>query len=556
MSKSKNVPQAVADYINQAQQEMEDLISRQFIRSTLLVVISVLLFFLLYAAMSFLFRAPTNEELIERLDDSNHQISQVAQALLQSGIAPSSSLTSTRALELVLAQAGLHTDALEEVRRTQQQMPAEGLSLVQLLGGSAVLALLGYIGLQRLQNLDVEVQGLRKFMYDQIRERVAEGREVLQASVDDEVDKRFQSTHEGIEQLSREFREDTEHARKRFEKTASDAMDRIREAEEGATALFERYAWLQSPEVRTVADEISGLVSVQEDDRASARLALRRIVEQNLPGSENEFHNTHTQAMTLDDPELGLAIVDAGLRYFPDQYDLMADKARVLISLGKAREARELLEGWRQRKPREFARGWRPVVFYADAVLAGELTPEVTESLEDALDDVCRRLPQETKPWSTYSRFEAHLGRATKAEEIVVEGITHNPYSQELNYVLGELLLQQGRANQSVKYLEAALDMDYQEQYQHSVDQHSVWATLAQAYEAVDKLDEAELLYRSVGTSPEADYHIRQYARNRLAAISLRQGKAPEADSGQDEALQGLLSMLATGEATDTQEEL
>jgi tetratricopeptide (TPR) repeat protein len=557
MHESPSIPSSVADYINDIERKLEGLIKRQFAGSTILVLIAVTLFFGLYASLVFVFRVPANGRLLQQLEDSNTQLSRLSEALQRSA-AGTSTPTSPEILNTILTQADLHRQAIQDIRRTNQAIPAEGLSLIQLLGGSAILALLGYLGLQRLQNIDTEIQSLREFMFKQIKERVDEGRDVLKASVDAEVDKRFEKTRVETETITTGFRTYTEQSRSEFKQAAADATQGVAEVESRVKGLLEKYDWLSSEDVRNAANEVSQLTSVEQahmtaaklnhsGDTHSARLALRRIVEYNLLGSSDEFHNAHTEAMRMDDYPLGLAIVDAGLSYFPDQYDLMADKARVLISTGRADEARTLLEDWRGRKPLEFSRGWRPVVFYSDAILSGELTSGAIEKVETAFGDVTKRLPTQLKAWSAYAQFERDLGRLDKAEEILRESLTYNPFSQQLNYVLGELLLKQGRAQEALEFCGRALKYDNQDQFQHDVSQDAIKATLGQAYEAEGELDQAEVLYKSVLSSTDsARFHIRNYATSRLQAIAIQRGEVVTSTESNEESLSGMLQRLLT----------
>jgi len=547
----------VADYVNDIQRTLERLIKKQFAASTILILIALALFFSLYTCMAFLFRTPANGRLLQQLEDSNAQLSQLSQALRHA--APGTSPPGTPdTLNAIVAQADLHRQAIQELRRTSQTIPAEGLSLLQLLGGSAVLALLGFLGLQRLQNIDVEIQTLREFMFKQIKERVDEGRDLLRATVDTEVDKRFNETRTETENITTNFRTYTEQSRSEFQQAATEATKGVAEVEFRIKSLLEKYDWLSSEDVRSAANEISQLTSVEQahitasklnraGDTHSARLALRQIVERHLVGSEDDFHNAHTEAMRMNDPSLGLSIADAGLRYFPDQYDLMADKARVLISAGKAQEARALLEDWRGRKPHEFSRGWRPVVSYTDAILAGELTPEAIEKVESAFVDATERLAAQIKVWSTYALFESGLGRVEKAEQILRQGLGHNPFSQQLNYVLGELLLSQGRAEEAIEFVGNALRYDYQDQFQHDVSQDAIKAKFAQACEAVGQLDQAELLYKSVlvGSDP-ARFHIRSYATSRLQAIAIQRGEIAQPQDESDESIARMIHAYMT----------
>jgi len=515
-------------------------------------------------AVVVLAREPVNERLLQQLDDSSQQLYGVTEALLQTGPGGTSGVTPTLALEAAVAQANLHRQAVEELERTARQIGPEGFSLVQLAGGALGVLLIGALGLQRLQNLDSEIEGLRRSTSAGIRERVNEMRGMLAADVTQAVDKRFEATRDEMKSLTENFRTDTSDATNGFVTSAREAMHRVEESRNSLDALLARYRWLESAEMREIADEISELVSVEqahlaatrfnrEDDRRSARSALRRIVDENLPGGSKDFHNAHAEAMKMDDPQLALTIAEKGLESYPDQYDLMADRAIALISVGRVQEARTLLEDWRERKPQEFARGWRPVVFYADAAQASELTDEAVESVEAAMRYVTQRLPHESKPWAKYARFEIGLGRLERAEDILRKGLEYNRFGQELNYVLGELLLQQGRADESLEFLETALRTDYQEQYQHDVDQYAVQATLAQAYEAVGQLDKAELLYRSLASESikVVSYLIKNYAISRLQAIALQRGELPERRSDLMGAEAELFRMVARAQRAE-----
>lgn len=90
--------------------------------------------------------------------------------------------------------------------------------------------------------------------------------------------------------------------------------------------------------------------------------------------------------------------------------------------------------------------------------------------------------------------------------------------------------MKQGRVDEAKNYLEKALRVDYQMQYQPDVNQYAIRATLAQSYEACNDLDKARLLYQSIVVSNErsASRTIKDYARGRLEAIALISGSLPE----------------------------
>ncbi len=550
----RDIDPAVALQIKEAETRLSRLIRTQFLFMSIASVASVVLLVGLFALITTFTRVPTNSALLDQIEESNKQLSTIAQTILQ----PTPGITTTRALELVLAQAEIHQRAVEELRRTQQQPAPESQSLIQIIGSAAVLALLGALGLQRLQNIDTEINNLRESMYAQIEARARSIREVLGATIDDQVDKAMAKTRKDIESLTKqaevvlgEYQQQITHALNEVRQS----FDTLRNDVSAVETLLDQYPWLKSKEKFDQASRIRELSSVEQahrlavefnaiGDNISAREALREIARRELPGDADDFHNAHAEAMRMEEVSLALEIVDLGLRNYPDQYDLMADKALALRSLGRAAEARQLLEDWRQRKPEEFTRSWRPAVFYVDTFRALDLTPDAVETIESMLRQVTEKRPYEIKPWSAYAQFVSDQGRPEEAEQILRRALELNPLSQQLNYVLGELLLKQGRAEEAREYLEKALRLDYQPQYQPDVNQYAVRATLAQAYEACNELDRARLLYQSIIMATERDAHrtIKNYAKGRLAAIALISGDLPEQEKF--EASEGLLELL------------
>jgi tetratricopeptide (TPR) repeat protein len=523
-----------ADRALDVQRTLSALIKQQFRRSVLLVAISVLLAFTSLAVLYALTRTPANGAIISQLEASNARLEKITLVL-----ASDSSIRTPELLAAVAGQASAHQEAIGELRKQSEQLPPSGFAFLQLLGGSAVLALLGYLGLQRLQNIDTEIQGLREFMFSQIRERVGEGREILGATVRDEVARRLLDEQQVMQEIKGEIGKLSVASRNELERLSTEGEARIAAVEDRVRQLLERYQWLEATDVRQSADAVASLVSAEQahtaaqrfrfaGDAGSARLALRAVVEKHLLGTEATYHNLLTEAMHLDDPVLGLQLVDEGLAHFPDNFDLLADKAQCFLSTGKPRDAIEFLEAWRQRAPSEFARGWRPAVFYANAVQATELTEGAVARLEAALSDVCERSPYEIKPWSSYARFMEAIGRIADAERVCRDGLRRNPYSQELHFVLGNLLLRTGRASEAVEAFRSALAADFVPSYQHHVAQVSLRVDLAQAYEAKGDVAQAEQIYRLLlDDDSEFGYHIRAYSRNRLIALAALRGESP-----------------------------
>lgn len=553
-----DIDPAVALHIKEAEARLSRLIRTQFFFMSFAAIGSVALVVGAFALITTLTRVPSNTALLNQIEESNRQLSTITQSILQ----PTPGITTTRALELVLTQAEIHQKSVEELRRTQQQPAPETQSLIQIIGSAAVLALLGALGLQRLQNIDTEINNLRESMYAQMEARAKGIREVLGATIDDQVDKAMAKTRKDIEGLTKQAATTLQEYQQQVTHMLNEVQQQFEtlKNEVGVVGtMLDQYPWLKSKEKFDKASKITQLSSVEQahrlavefsiiGDDISAREALQEIVRRDLPGDTDDFHNAHAQAMRMEEVKLALEIVDLGLRNYPDQYDLMADKAVSLRSLGRAAEARQLLDDWRQRKPEEFTRSWRPAVFYVDTFRALDLTPDAIEAIESMLRQVTEKRPYEIKPWSAYAQFVSDQGRPKEAEQILLRALELNPLSQQLNYVLGELLLKQGRVEEARSYLEKALRLDYQPQYQPDVNQYAVRATLAQAYEACDELDKARLLYQSiiVAADRDADRTIKDYAKGRLAAIALMSGNLPEQEKSEaSEEMLGFLKAIA-----------
>lgn len=522
-----DVPEAVAAYISQAEKHLSDQTNRQFRLLATVTLLPVIILVVSLGILPRLTRTTTGSELFQVLEQSNQQLSAVAQTLLQS----SRTVTATNtALQAVLTQADLHRQAIDQLKQVASQPSAETQSLIQVVGTAAILALLGALGLQRLQNIDTEINNVRVSVFEQAEARAQAIKENLQSQIDDEVQSQFEKTRESIQKFTDDSRQRAVDELAKFTAQIQGVNAEITEIK----ALLDKYPWLTSKDQFSQASRIQRLTSVDQaqelsegfrraNDEVSAGEALRAIVTRKLPGDCADFHNAHSEAMRLKDVQLGLDIVELGLQYFPDQYDLVADKTKALASLGRVVEARDYLESWRQRKPEEFTRSWRPVVFYEDLFDALDLTPESFALLQSAFEEVTTKQPLEIKPWSEYADLLAKRGEPMKAEAILRKALGYNPLSQQLNFVLGDLLLKQGRAPDSLEFLQNALYYDYQEQYQHDVNQYAVRARLAQAYEAVGKFADARRLYESIAQSmsPHAYPTMKEYANNRLAAIDL-----------------------------------
>lgn len=537
------LPQAVTSYITLAEKRLTEQLRKQFAFMVVATLLPTSVIILVLVVIPLFVRQPNNTRLLNLIEESNADMAEIATAILNSTtpVTP----TTTQALDAILQQSDLHQQAIEEIRQSQEQVSPETQSLIQIVGSAAILALLGALGIQRLQNIDTEINNVRESVFAQAESRAQSIRETLTAQIGDQVQKQFANARQEIQALIEQSQRALEQLSTDAQHTQEQIRNEVQSLEKNLSEvreLIDKYPWLRTESRYKAASQIQRLISVEqaqslaeqfrrEDDEFSAREALKAIISQNLVGDYADFHNAHSEAMRLKDPRLGFEIAERGLSFFPDDPDLIADRVRSLYSLGRAKEAKEFIEGWRQAKPEQFSRSWRPIVFYEDLFDSLELTEDDFARLESAFQDVSAKLPLEIKVWAEYADLMTKRGRLDAAEVIFKRGLEFNPFSQQLNFMLGDLLLRQGRSKEAVEFLKKAFAVDYQDQYQHDVNQFAVRARLAQAYEAIQDSDKAELFYRSVVASSQATPTLRDYARNRLTAIALQQGKMLEEQS-------------------------
>lgn len=565
------VVQQLPELQKASHEQLSRLIEKQWTRMWAGGVLLIVAVLASIAATFLLMRAPEHPVLLERLEKASDRMAVLAQAMSQgcsyqvtptkgNRASPPLPLCS-QAQEVVQTYKAEQQSVLKELKAQDTQPKPEALSLVQLVGGTAVLAILGYLGLIRLQNLDQELGALRSFMFEQIKSRVEDQKAVVKSDVISTIQQEVTATRREIGEAVVDAQARLEDAKMATENAATQAIDAVRNVEQRLTETIQQYPWLGNNLLHDALAKLSDISSVEQahdlaeqlrpTDRESANAALRAIIERELPGDKDDFHNAHAEAMRLQNPSLGLAIAEKGLESFPDDFDLMSDRAIALLSLGRPSQAKAMLDDWRRRKPTQFARGWRPVVFYAKVVESSDLTETAISDLVSAFEAVTAKTPYEDKVWSAYARFLQRVGRFGDAENVLTEALAKNPFSQELHFVFGEYLMCCGRAEEAVQQLEQAIRVDFQDQFQADVNPAAVFAMMAQAYEATGNSERARQIYarlRNLQTT------IGRYAAQRLSALALLSGEAPDPTSDPEQArnlVAALVAQLKAGDDSD-----
>ena len=95
------IPTPVASYVSQAEKRLSELTKRQFSFMIVATLLPAIVLAIVLGIVPIFMRTPTSTEMIDLLSDSNQQLSDLTQVLLQSSLPIT---TTTRALEVVLLQ--------------------------------------------------------------------------------------------------------------------------------------------------------------------------------------------------------------------------------------------------------------------------------------------------------------------------------------------------------------------------------------------------------------------------------------------------------------------
>jgi len=319
---------------------------------------------------------------------------------------------------------------------------------------------------------------------------------------------------------------------------------------------------------REILERAQGLA--REDIEAAERGEAKTP---SLGGDHADFHNLATEAFRCSLFELSLDVIDAGLLHCGQNTTLIGDKIQAMLGSGRTHEAIDLgLRYWRDLHPRVFASDWRPATFLrrgveqidpsyetqfpeakrsllpkASAVGNKESKPKWGDVVEEALQAVNRENPSHIKVWHALAEVQHTRGRAADAINTLRGALKANPLSQQLCFALGERFLTSARdqgakdkVNEAIHYLSKALQVDYQDGFQHDVAARAIILRLAQAYEAKATIAEdpaaiekARMLYQQFEQDEDAEPTFRDYASTRERC--LRTYESDRIEFGADE---------------------
>lgn len=425
--------------------------------------------------------------------------------------------------------------SLAAINQQSATISQEGVQAIQLVGGSAILAVFGFLGLQRLRFLDEQIDALRSSVNTQISDRTTDMREHLSAVLAARQAETRSETDEFVSNAKITVKNIVDTSLQKFSASKDQFAQQTAEVAEQLNRLFQSYPWLQKTEILAEADKISNVSSAEQahalavvlrerDDTSSSSLALRQIIDRDLPGNADDYHNAQTEAMRMEEPVLAHKILLVGLKRHPHNHDLCADLSLALTKLGDCEGALRQLSKFHAEWPDEFYRSWRPAVFLSHAARGGKLTDDIQALVRSVLKEATDRHPAWTTPWTAWAEFETECGQLEVAINVLEDGSKKNPRAQDILVQLGRQYLLANRADEAVNCLERAILCDIQDTFQHDIDQTAILGFLAQAYEACERRSDATLLYQLLIEDQghrNVNSVVRHYAANRIRMITV-----------------------------------
>lgn len=358
-------------------------------------------------------------------------------------------------------------DTAADVHGTSRGGPAwlyQGISIF------VAAILLTFLGIYRFRGIDEQLHKIRDSVDGQIansrtlfEDRVGKI-EISVANSQESVNKLVATTAARIEEIVKEAqaalaRRAADHLRaldELAERKGEELKDELVGVVAGVNEATERYreaaqefesrtGWLREagkvtsrPANVGEAHRLATAAST-DGDRESATAILREILNSNLDGGPEEFHNAGAQASYMDDNELARDIFDVGRKKCPWFVDLHADYAETVSKMGFHDEAVAALDPLRGDPAAQ--RSERFWTFFGSILNRRGLF----ERAEEVLNEGHRHLPNSGEILRELARAKTGLNDLPGAEETYRKAIEVQPSEHLARTKYADHLWERGR---------------------------------------------------------------------------------------------------------------
>ena len=312
-------------------------------------------------------------------------------------------------------------------------------------------------GLKRLEGFDQSIESLRESLQKLLlEERKLAAQEREEHKTD--VDQKFKSFETNVSQmalkaLNGKVVEKSNEYLQRFEevkKEAEDYLGKLKPFEwlrrfEGEVDLF-----LDIPSVGVANDLIEKLLSEKPKKIDAAVKIAQKVIDANLQGTPNDFHNLASKLGRNDLESLAYTVVNRGAQVFPYNVDLRADAVQYASLSGQLGEAGKQFEALSAIKKEHW--NWRAFVFFQDYLLQSR---QVKEAIQ-LNDEYQQAFPTDERAYSNLATYYQGQGQWDKVITLAEQGIKNCARAPQCYGDLAQVYYKQGRLDEALQAVEIA----------------------------------------------------------------------------------------------------
>ncbi len=441
----------------------------------------------------------------------------------------------------ILAIAYIPSDALMKIQDGATIKPSESDYIKWLLSVIAIGfgAVIGFLGLKRLQHFDGEIDSLRKQIYSQIKDerifskdernsfynsmahRLDEFEGIIEALSLKTVYEAVGEKEAALKNLMEEHSKTSSSLLEEL-KTELSPFDWLGEEKRQAIEFSKRYLIDESEiSIGRLHEIVSSSTRGSDSYGVAVKLTLR-AVEGNAVGDAIDFHNLAAEFARNDSYSIAARIVERGLKIHSKDVDLIADAIKYFSGYGEIAKASEYSKSLFSIKKENW--NWRCFVFLGDYY-------EQIGSYEQA-----NQLYEEYKKWQPYDEraysqqggILYRTGRYKEAIEVFSQGLRSCPRAAQTSLYLARSYIQIGEYKNAVSTLSRALESTADSQ--PSINISSIFWTRAEAKDSlahsihskVDLDSKSIVDFVSLINSCIADYELSSNMVDSLSVYKMR----------------------------------
>ena len=320
--------------------------------------------------------------------------------------------------------------------------------------------LISFLGLKRLGQFDAEIENLRKSLELRLSEERLSS-ENQRVTFRDEISARLKEIKDTVTVVSEKYVAEAIEEKKSevisgFNEFISKTESVIQEIQE----KLEPYSWLSSRSEEV--DLLVGINSVgvahkkvtQLFAEGKADLAIKiteHVIQENITGDANDFHNLAAQLAREDLFLLASKLISCGLKLYPNNVDLLADGIKYFSSNGDIDDAEKVIN-MLNCIPRKYW-NWRAFVFLGDYF---ELLGQYDSAI--ALYEDCKKeLPYEERAYSQHGGIFKKLGKYDKSIEILEKGLKLIPKAPQTALLLAQSYIEVGNYDKAINAVDRGI---------------------------------------------------------------------------------------------------